>query len=41
MNGENGKDTSSFLKEVNEVLSEMKHINKMECSIKECWKEIE
>ena len=41
MNGENGRDTSSFLEEVNEVLSEMKHMNEMECSIKECWKEIE
>ena len=41
MNGENGRDTSSFLKEVEEVLSEMKHMNEMECSIKDCWKEIE
>ena len=41
MNGENDRDTSSYLEEVNEVLSEMKHMNEMECSIKECWKEIE
>ena len=40
MNGENDKDASSFLKEVDEVLSEMKHMNEMECSMKEFWGEI-
>ena len=41
MNGKNGRETSLFLKELNEVFSEMKHMNEMECSVKECWREME
>ena len=41
LNGENGRDTSSFLKGLDEVLSDVKHMNEMECSMKECWREME
>ena len=41
VNGENRRETSMFLEELDEGLGEMKNKNGIEYSINECWRKVQ